>query len=198
MIEIVLLAFNILLLMLIWECFFKKTLLDTHRDKLFDLRCELRAAFAQKNALNSSAYKETRDLLNAQIALTENLSFLQYILWNNFRRKNKLNQVADDVKYEAKYHISDAELDEVIKKTRVSASDVCASYMVTSSLLLTLIVFTLSVIIGVCMLFKHFTSIFSITIGKERILKIWERAIQKLNLTQDIVEDASMLLIKKS
>lgn len=117
MIELILLAFNILVLIFIWDFFYKKSLLDIHRDQLFDLRCNLRENFSRKQALDSKAYRETRELLNAQIALTENLSILQYSLWSDFLRKNHKVKKLLEVQSSEKYIINDLELQTMIRKT---------------------------------------------------------------------------------
>lgn len=64
-----------LLAMAAWKFVLRKSFLDHVRDQLFDLRDELRAKFIENGwGLDSEAYKQARDLINAHLRLTENLS----------------------------------------------------------------------------------------------------------------------------
>ncbi len=202
MIEVVLAAFNILLLMLIWECFLKKTLLDTHRDRLFDLRCELREKFAQKKALDTEAYKQTRELINAQIALTENLSILQYVLWSEAIKEKDEIKLYIEKKNHYRFAIDDEELSKVIEQTRIKASHICIDYMIFSSLWMTVTILVLGFIVAACLIVKNLVSncrkMFSQAFRKDVFHQIITTTTSKLNLSQDVVEDASMFLIKNA
>ena len=99
-----------------------------------------------------------------------------------------------------KYIINDLELQTMIRKTREEASYVCSSYMIFNSIFLTALFIVLSIFIGVGFLLKHLFSNFKVVIDsltkKELLHRITGRAILKMHLGQDVVEDASMLLIK--
>lgn len=64
-----------LVAMAAWKFVLRKSFLDHVRDELFDLRDELRAKFIENGwSLDSEAYKRARDLINAHLRLTDNLS----------------------------------------------------------------------------------------------------------------------------
>lgn len=200
MIGVILTAFNILLLLFIWQVFLKKTILDTHRDQLFDLRCKLREIFAEKNALNSRSYIETRKLLNAQIALTENLSILQYYLWKRFTNSEVLkNKITEN---QMNFRSENPELQEAVDGIRSDASVVCSSYMILSSLTLTITVFITAFVMGVGWVFKNifhnFRTTFKVALNENAYLKLWKDAVSKTHINQDMIEDASKLLLKRA
>jgi hypothetical protein len=201
MIGIILTAFNFLLLLLVWNFFLKKTILDAHRDELFDLRCQLRNIFATHNALGSRSYAQTRSLINAQIALTENLSILQYVLWKKFTKNEELKGKIVNNNIDLQ-DLKNDELIAAVKKIRSDASFVCSSYMILSSLFLTVMVFITAFFMGFCWLVKNifynFKSIFSVIFKESTYAKLWEGAISKTHINQDIVEDASIFLMKKA
>lgn len=72
--------------------------------------------------------------------------------------------------------------------------------MIFNSIFLTALFIVLSIFIGVGFLLKHLFSNFKVVIDsltkKELLHRITGRAILKMHLGQDVVEDASMLLIK--
>ena len=201
MIGIILTAFNFLLLLLVWNFFLKKTILDAHRDELFDLRCQLRKIFAEHNALSSHSYAQTRSLINAQIALTENLSILQYVLWKKFTENDALKEkiVTHNIDLQ---DLKNDELIAAVKRIRSDASFVCSSYMILSSLFLTILVFITAFCMGVAWIvkniFHNFKSISRVVFRESAYAKLWEGAISKTHIDQDIVEDASIFLMKKA
>lgn len=200
MIGVILTAFNILLLLLIWQVFLKKTILDAHRDQLFDLRCKLRQAFADSNALNSKSYMETRKLLNAQIALTENLSILQYFLWKRFTNSEALkNKIANN---QMNFRAENSELQKLVNDIRSDASIVCSSYMILSSLTLTIIVFITAFVMGIGWVFRNifhnFRSTFKVALNENAYLRLWKDAVSRTHINQDMIEDASKLLLRKA
>lgn len=63
-------------LVFVWRVVWCKSLLDQTRDKLFDVRDELRQKFIEMGwDMRSDAYKRARDLINAHLQFTEELSF---------------------------------------------------------------------------------------------------------------------------
>lgn len=63
-------------LVVVWRVIWCRSLLDQTRDNLFDVRDELRAKFVLMGwDLGSDAYKRARDLINAHLRFTEELSF---------------------------------------------------------------------------------------------------------------------------
>lgn len=199
MIEVVLAAFNILLLLLVWECFLKKTILDTNRDRLFDLRSYLRKEFADRAALDSPAYRETRQLLNAQIALTENFSVLQYLLFVEKIEKNASLKAAIEQKNTFTYATSDPVLGNVIKEVRSKSSDICMEYMIFSSLTLTFTLLVTGIVVAVFIVLKSFIinckEMFTKAYRQSVYAKIIDITAERFNFKQELIEDASMFLL---
>lgn len=88
--ELTILGINIMLLMAIWKFMLRKTMLDSSRDKLFDLRDELRSAFIKNGwDLNSPSYKHLRDLVNGYLRFTEEMSVSRVAYINATIKKDK-------------------------------------------------------------------------------------------------------------
>lgn len=126
-------AFNVLLIMAIWKFILRKTILDHHRDKLFDLRSEVRRYFFARKSLSHPIYKEVRKLINAEIAMTENISLSGYIIWVNAIDANKELHMSVREDIDARFRCNDKELNDYINSVRSRASDICVSYLVSSS-----------------------------------------------------------------
>lgn len=199
MIEVIVFAFNILLLMGVWEFFLKKTILDTNRDRLFDLRSYLRDEFAKKDALDSPAYKETRILLNAQISLTENLSLFEYLLFAKKVEKNNLVKASMEQKNSFTFETNDSELEEIIQKVRQQSSDICMEYMIFSSMTLTFALIIMGFFVAIYLIAKNFIinckDMFTEAYSESVYAKIFDIAALPFNFKQEIIEDASMFLL---
>ena len=93
--NMLLLGLNILLIMGAWHFVMKKTLLDRTRDRLFDLRDELRQVHIEQNwTMDTNAYSSLRAMINACLRYTENYS-VWGVIWlqtNLSRRSKELNQ----------------------------------------------------------------------------------------------------------
>lgn len=86
----VLLGVNILLVLAAWRFMVKRTVLDHTRDKLFDLRDEVREVFLSKGwDLNSPEYKKLRGLLNGHLRFTEEYSIWKVAYLNLIVEKNE-------------------------------------------------------------------------------------------------------------
>jgi hypothetical protein len=76
--SLILLGLNILIIMGVWHFIVKKTLLDNTRDKLFDLRDELRRVHLEHGwAIDTATYGNLRAMINAYLRYTENYSVWQ-------------------------------------------------------------------------------------------------------------------------
>lgn len=75
---ILFLGINILLIMGTWHFVVKKTLLDHTRDKLFDLRDEVRRVHLEREwSIDTDLYGNLRSMINAYLRYTENYSVWQ-------------------------------------------------------------------------------------------------------------------------
>ena len=75
---LVFLGLNILFIMGAWHFVVKKTLLDHTRDKLFDLRDEMRSTHLEQGwSIDTELYGNLRSMINAYLRDTENYSVWQ-------------------------------------------------------------------------------------------------------------------------
>ena len=66
--ELIFFGINILLVMAVWHFMLRPSILDHSRDRLFDLRDELRFSFLENNwDIGSASYKRLRDLVNRHL-----------------------------------------------------------------------------------------------------------------------------------
>lgn len=141
---LMLLGFNILLLVIGWKFMIRKTILDHTRDKLFDLRDELRHEFVQRGwDMNSALYKELRDTINAYLRYTEHYSVWRFFYMESSLKKNKplCNYLRQKV--ELGYRDLDAEKVAFAKKLRIKSQQYMMDFSVYSSGLLLVISFIL-------------------------------------------------------
>ncbi len=87
-------ALSLLVLLGAWACWVKVSL-DDCRDQLFDLREEMRSYFLERDLLSSALYAETRNLLNAMIRYTEQVSWVGLMV-RSHRHPGEDKQIALD------------------------------------------------------------------------------------------------------
>ena len=143
--ELAVLGINILLLMAVWRFMLRKTMLDSSRDILFDLRDELRITFVRNGwNLNSPSYKHLRDLVNGHLRFTEEMSVSRVAYINAAIKKDKELLVYQHEKIVKIFASSDPAQKRFIDEFRKRAVTVSMNYAVYSSgwlLLISLCVF---------------------------------------------------------
>lgn len=91
--ELTFFGLNVFLLVLVWRYIIRKTILDNSRDKLFDLRDEVRATFIRNGwDLGSPQYKNLRDLINGHLRFTEEFSLWKLAFFEASIKQNKTLQ----------------------------------------------------------------------------------------------------------
>jgi hypothetical protein len=125
---------SVLTLMAVWHFMLKKSILDTHRDRLFDLRDQLRAEYiAHGWDLGSPMYKKLRDLVNSYLRFTDSFSLVEFMLVETKVKRQRELKDALKAKFEKEFRgQSDAE-QEFIQKFRAETVQVMMSYMILSS-----------------------------------------------------------------
>lgn len=104
---VVLLGVNILLVLVVWRFMVKRTVLDHTRDKLFDLRDEVREVFLSKGwELNSPEYKKLRGLLNGHLRFIEDYSIWKVAYLNMVVEKNQHIRSEMDARFEKMFSSS--------------------------------------------------------------------------------------------
>jgi hypothetical protein len=129
-----LLGLNILLVIFVWKCMIKKTILDHYRDKLFDLRKEVRDHFvAHEIPLSCDTYKNLYDLLNAHLRFTEDITFSKFIfLESELKNNDSLKEFLKN-QLDSKFKTSDEQLDAFVKDIRRRSISVLTDYMICFS-----------------------------------------------------------------
>lgn len=132
--ELFLLGINGLLLMAVWKFMLRKTILDHHRDKLFDLRDKLRATYVERGwDLDSPMYRKLRSLTNGYLRFTEDFAFVPFtILEHEVKgRPAVLQSLAQHL--EREFSTKDKELAMFVEQYRAEARLVMTGYMICSS-----------------------------------------------------------------
>jgi hypothetical protein len=132
--ELFLFGVNVLILISVWKFMIRKTILDNSRDKLFDLRDELRDTFLERGwGLSSPMYKKLRDLLNGHLRFTENYSVSQIVFVEAGVKSNKHLEAELHAQFEKKFLTGNAEMDEYIKSIRSRSLVAVMDFAVYSS-----------------------------------------------------------------
>lgn len=113
---------------------YRKVMLDEYRDKLFDLRSELRDYYLN-NGLNmdSTQYVAMRNLLNGYIRYLEDNRFTTLVHFATLMKKR--NVVVDDIinKLERSFITGDINIDKHTKAIRYKAVVTIQQYMLFTS-----------------------------------------------------------------
>jgi hypothetical protein len=132
--ETILFGLNGLLLLSLWRYMLKKSVLDDHRDKLFDLRDELRATFASNGwDMSAPIYKRLRDLINGYLRFTETYSFAEFFLIERGVRRNARVNAELAQRIARDFKANDVQQQEFIRDFRRRAVTVMMSYMIMGS-----------------------------------------------------------------
>lgn len=136
-----LLGVGLIALQWLWTFVFKATMLDHARDKLFDLRDNLRQSFIEKGwDISSDAYRHLRDLCNGYLRYTEDFAVWRSATLSSVLtgRESEWKNIERSV-FEEKFAGATPEQREFVKSFRRSASDVVFIYASLSSRLLVLL-----------------------------------------------------------
>jgi hypothetical protein len=132
--ELIFIGVNGLLLMLAWRLMLKKSVLDSHRDRLFDLRDQLRESFIQKGwSLDLPIYRRLRDLINGYLRFTESYSFGEIVYLETEVKRNDKIRIALAEKFAEKFKADTAEQQAFVTEFRRKAVGVMMNYMIVSS-----------------------------------------------------------------
>ena len=134
MINTIFLGINILLLIVIWEKVLKPSILDNYRDKLFDLREEVREYYLAKGIpLSHNTYIQLRNLINSHLRFTEQMSFIKVSFFPSRIEKNRDLKNYIQRSIESNFATNNKDLSLFIKSTRKKAVDILRNYMIFSS-----------------------------------------------------------------
>lgn len=150
MINTLFFGINLILIYIAWTYVLKRSILDNTRDKLFDLRDEIRTYYIDNQiSLTDTTYKSLRDSINSHLRFTEKKSLVKLVKF--IYEVQKSPQLHDHINNEINKHFStnNAELDRFIKKSREKSSIILFQYMVFSSpsMMILFLFFTIFIII---------------------------------------------------
>lgn len=132
--ELFLVGINILILMVVWKFMLRKTILDHHRDQLFDLRDKLRADYLRNGwDLNSAMYRRLRSLINGYLRFTEDYTLIPYFWLNAHVVQSDELQVELKRRVDREFHTNSVEEAKYIKEFRLNALQIMMGYMTLSS-----------------------------------------------------------------
>lgn len=129
-----------------WYCL-RKSMLDTSRDYLFDLREDVRATFIEKNwGLNCIEYKRMRDLINCAIRYAEDKTLFSVIRVNRIISRNKI--ASDSLKKLKKEILSSGnpEIELYLKKTFELVGNEIFVHLLFSTAPVAIMLFTIGII----------------------------------------------------
>ena len=132
--HLVIFGVNVLILVAVWRFMIRKTVLDNSRDRLFDLRDEVRSTFLKNGwGLDSSVYKKLRDLLNGHLRFTEDYSVFEIAYMEvSIRAEKNLQQELHD-KFERVFSTGDAKQVAYIQSIRSRSLEAIMDFAVFSS-----------------------------------------------------------------
>lgn len=129
-----LIGFNGLLLILVWRFILRRSILDTYRDRLFDLRDHLRETFVTRGwSLESPLYRHLRNLINGYLRFTESYSFGEFVFMEIKVKETPALQAALTAKVASKFAADNDEQKAFIAEFRREAVSAMMSYMIVSS-----------------------------------------------------------------
>ncbi len=158
--ELLLTGMSILLIIVTWKLLLKKSVLDDHRDKLFDLRDSLRESFVQQGwDLNSPVYRHLRDLINGYLRFTEKYVFLEFLIVELELKRNVDLQRGLKSSFDKRFETVSSDQREFISSFRRAAVQVMMSYMIVSFGPFVIVVALMMPIVAVWMLVREFLSV---------------------------------------
>jgi len=140
--SLLILGLNILIIMAFWHFVVKRTLLDHTRDKLFDLRDEVRREHIERGwSLDSESYGNLRKMINAYLRYTETYSVWEVVPLRVELAKREKAALRDHLAahIKAKFKTNNNEQGEYIANVRRRAGTALMNYAVYNSGLLLLL-----------------------------------------------------------
>lgn len=136
MFEMTLLGLGLLLIMVTWKFMLKPSLLDSTRDQLFDLRESVREHYIKTGkGLSDPSYVALRNLLNAHLRFTEQITFLRVIFAITWRNEHAEAFAAMHRDFDKTLEAQSAETQKYVQGVRLNASVAMLDYAAKSSLL---------------------------------------------------------------
>lgn len=173
--ELIFFGINLLLVMAVWHFMLRPTVLDHSRDRLFDLRDDLRASFVSKGwDLGSPEYRRLRDLINGYLRFTEEMSLARSSWMVSEIKKNDELKKYMNQKVRAAFASNDPEVQQYIQEFRKRALLVVIDYMIASSGMLLMFAAAITPIVIVQLICSKITKKVDFTVS------VWAGAVKQL------------------
>lgn len=151
----IILGLTLLSFFLVWKFVWQKTLLDYTRDKLFDLRDELRQWFIDNGYnLDHQAYNELRSIINSHLRHTERATMTSYITFIYISKKYKDYNKGINVEADKIFDGASEELCKFIRKVRNDASSIILTHMIFRSAFLSFLIIIIGIVMFCWMIIK--------------------------------------------
>jgi hypothetical protein len=158
--ELVFLGINVLIIMGFWHYVVKKTLLDNTRDKLFDLRDEIRDVYTESEwGIDGDVYGNLRYMINAYLRYTETYSVWSVVSVRGELARTRNTNLREHLvsRINANFKTPSTEQNIYIANVRSRASKALMQYSVYSSGLLLIAAFAMTPYFVVKTLFNQFS-----------------------------------------
>lgn len=124
---------NMILVAIAWKYMLKPSLLDHFRDKLFDLREDVRNFYISNNiSLKDETYKNLRNIINRHLRFMEQLSLMETIYFGYKIKNTELNEHIKRT-IDNKFKTNNKSLKEFIDGMRRQSIVILIHYMILSS-----------------------------------------------------------------
>lgn len=156
MTEVLLFWIGVHALILTWAKLWQWTYIDDSRDRLFDVREELRLYFLDRDlGLDHDIYLTLRGMINRHIRFLEEVTLTQLLsLLSVQRRRPELFKAAEN-KIQMSLRTDDKELEQFVLATRVRIGQILVLHISKTSLALAILSVVGTVILVIRSLFKH-------------------------------------------
>lgn len=150
--ELTLFGIGLILMIFTWPYIWRPTVLDSARDKLFDLRDnKVRQHFLQRGlGLDHPVYVALRNLLNGHLRHTESLTFFHFTYLAGWAESHRAEEVGIRQKIDAMFATEDPDLQRLVKSVREQSSLIMIEYMVESSI----VALSMAIVVAIWMAIK--------------------------------------------
>lgn len=124
-------ALSVLILLAAWGAW-RRSYLDRTRDRLFDMRDDLRAWFiANGYKLDHPMYRELRDLINAHLRFTEDIRFVGMVVFSARITPDLERHMSEQI--DSRYATEDERLRDLAGSVRHDSGRIMQKYMMGTS-----------------------------------------------------------------
>ena len=128
-----------------WKYMWQRTLLDTTRDRLFDLRDEARAWFLKNGySLSHPVHIALREMLNCHLRHTERVSLTSYAAYALSKQSFRQQEAYLEKQIEADFATEDEKIYKYVSRVREVAGFVLIDHIIKNNLFLTIVCYSLA------------------------------------------------------